>query len=336
MLDLDGAALVANWRWLSEQAGHACGAAIKADGYGLGACAVLDQLVAAGARDFYVSSWAEVAPLGKTADGVGVAVLHGVREADLPVALTSPARPILNSAEQVVRWREAGGGACDVMVDTGMNRLGLRPEEATSGLLDGLRIDTLMSHLACADDPDHPLNGQQLNRFQEVAARVPARRRSFANSAGILLGRDYGFDLARPGIGLYGGRQGAAMGPIRPVVRPRAEVIQRRIVPAGETVGYGATWVAADTTVAILNVGYADGYLRALGPGGAAYAGDSRCPILGRVSMDLLTVDVTGAGVGEGDWLHLDFDLPVVAARAGVSQYELLTGLGARYQRNWT
>jgi alanine racemase len=336
-LDLDGSALAANWRWLNDRAGVPCGAAIKADGYGLGARAVLDRLAAAGARDFFVSTWDEAARLGPLPGGTGLSVLHGVRGADMAAALAGPARPVLNSSEQVARWRAAGGGACDVMVDTGMNRLGLTSAEAVSGLLDGLAIDTLMSHLACADEPDHPLNAQQLHAFRAVAAAVPARRRSLANSAGILLGREYGFDLARPGLALYGGRQGRGMDPIRPVVRPAAEVIQRRIVPAGGTVGYGATWTApADTTVAILNLGYADGFLRSLGPGATAFAGDRPCPVLGRVSMDLLAVDASGTGVGEGDWLHLEHDLPAMAARSGLSQYELLTGLGARYQRRWT
>ena len=336
-LDLDGGALVANWRWLAARAGTACGAAIKADGYGLGARAVLDRLAAAGARDFFVSTWAEVEALGPLPGGTTLSVLHGVRGEDLPLALASPARPVLNSAEQVRRWREAGGGACDVMVDTGMNRLGLRPAEAASGLLDGLAIDTLMSHLACADEPDHPLNARQLAAFRALVPVIQARRYSLANSAGIVLGRDYAFDLVRPGLALYGGRQAGAMDAIRPVVTPSAQVIQRRRVEPGETVGYGATWTAAvPTEVAILNLGYADGYARALGPDGVAWAGSTACPLLGRVSMDLMAVDVSAVSVGEGDWMQLENDLPVMASRAGVSQYELLTGLGHRYQRLWT
>jgi len=336
-LDLDGAALVGNWRWVAARAGTACGAAIKADGYGLGARAVMDRLAAAGARDFFVSTWGEAERLGALPDGLVLSVLHGARAGDMGWALAGPARPVLNSPEQVARWRTAGGGPCDVMVDTGMNRLGLTPEQALSGLLDGLAIDTLMSHLACADEPGHALNAHQLAAFGAVAAAVPARRRSLANSAGVLLGRDYGFDLVRPGLALYGGRQGDGMAAIRPVVRPAAEVIQRRTVPTGGTVGYGATWTAAaPTAVAILNIGYADGYARALGPGGAAHAGDIRCPVIGRVSMDLLAVDVTEADVGEGDWLALDFDVAGAAERCGRSQYELLTGLGRRYQRRWT
>lgn len=336
-LDLDGEALVANWRWLGTRCGVACGAAVKADGYGLGARGVAARLVAAGCRDVYVSTWAEAAALGPLPPGVGLSVLHGLRASDVPVALAGTARPVLSSAEQVSRWRAAGGGACDVMVDTGMNRLGIRPEEAVSGLLDGLEVDTLMSHLACAEDPGHPMNQRQLQAMRAVRSAVPARRYSLANSAGVMLGRDYAFDLARPGLALYGGRPAAGMEAIRPVVTRAAEVIQRRRVEAGETVGYGAGWTAdGPRAIAVLNLGYADGFFRALGPGGAAWAGDRRCPVAGRVSMDLLAVDVTGADVREGDWLTIDRDLTVAAAASGLSQYELLTGLGARYQRRWT
>lgn len=336
-LDLDGDALVANWRWLAERSGTACGAAIKADGYGLGARAVLTRLADAGARDFFVSTWSELTAIDAMPQSLSISVLHGVREEDMGVALGSGARPMLNSPAQVRRWREAGGGPCDVMVDTGMNRLGLRPEEATSGLLDGMAVKLLVSHLACADEPASAMNARQLAAFRDAAAGVPAQRYSLANSAGIMLGRDYAFDLVRPGLAIYGGRQGRAMDGIRPVVRPHAQVIQRRKAEPGETVGYGATWrAAAPTEVAILNVGYADGYVRPLGPGGCVWAGDARCPVLGRVSMDLLAVDVRDADVGEGDWLALEHDLPAMAERSGVSQYELLTGLGARYQRRWT
>ena len=215
-LTLDRAALQHNWRWLAETAGTECGAAIKADGYGIGARGAMGTLFEAGCRTFYVSSWAEAEELGPLPDGVNLAVLHGVGPDDVEAALASGARPVLNSAEQVARWKEiAPGRPCDAMVDTGMNRLGLRPEE--SGCLEGLTIDTLMSHLACADE-DHPLNATQLERFREVAAAVPAKRTSLANSAGICLGRDYAFDLVRPGIALYGGEPRAeAAGHIRQV-----------------------------------------------------------------------------------------------------------------------
>ena len=338
-LILDSAALVANWRWLdAASVGAACGAAVKADGYGLGAPAVVARLAAAGCRDFFVSSWAEAAALGDWPADLALSVLHGLRAEDVAFALDHPARPVLNSAEQVARWKAAGGGACDVMVDTGMNRLGLTPAEATSGLLDGLAIDTLMSHFACADEPDSALNGRQRDSFLAVAAAIPARRLSLANSAGICLGSDCALGLTRPGLALYGGiPHPAAAGHIRPVVRPEAQVVQRRVGRAGESVGYGATHVLAeDTAIGILNVGYADGYLRAFSGRGRVFAGDRALPVLGRVSMDLIAVGLGDATVGEGDWLALDLDLPRASAQSGLSQYELLTALGHRYQRSWT
>lgn len=335
-LRLDGQALADNWRALARLSGPAaCGAAVKADGYGLGAAAVVARLAAAGCRQFYVATWAEAAAL--PADTPSVAVLHGVRAADMPAALNGAARPVLNTAAQVARWRAAGGGACDVMVDTGMNRLGVSPGEIAAGLLDGLAIDTLMSHLACADE-DSAMNARQRDLFAAVAAGVPARRRSLANSAGIALGAEYRFDLTRPGLALYGGVPRPALADvIRPVVQPEAEVLQRRRVRAGETVGYNAAWTApADTEVAILNIGYADGYYRGFSDRGKARVGDVLLPVIGRVSMDLVAIDATAAPeLAEGDWVAIDLRLPLAAAASGMSQYELLTGLGRRYGRVW-
>jgi len=336
-LHLDSAALKANWHWLAKASGAArCGAAIKANGYGLGAIEVLGHLKAAGCRDFFVATWHEAAEVLPHLDGASLSVLHGVRAEDMAFALASPVRPVLNTPGQVARWKAAGGGACDVMIDTGMNRLGLDPRDL-GDVLDGLRIETLMSHLACADE-DHSLNAAQLAAFRDVAARVPAIRYSLANSAGILLGPDYGFDLTRPGLALYGGLPRAeAAGGITQVVRPHAQVLQRRRVRAGESVGYGATFVAAEAReAAVLNIGYADGYLRGFSGRGAALRGGQRLPLLGRVSMDLVAVDVTDApDVAEGDWLELEYDLPIASAQSGLSQYELLTGMGRRYARVW-
>jgi len=215
-----------------------------------------------------------------------------------------------------------------------MNRLGLRSEEV--GCLDGLNIDTLMSHLACADQ-DHSLNGRQLRAFREVKAAVPAKRYSLANSAGICLGRDYAFDLVRPGLALYGGMpRDEAQDHIRQVARVEAQVVQRRTIRAGESCGYGATFVAqTDTEAAILNIGYADGYLRGFSSRGRAFAGDKELPVIGRVSMDLIAVDCGQADVAEGNWVALDYDLPSASAQSGLSQYELLTGLGHRFERRW-
>ncbi|GGJ62284.1 alanine racemase [Sphingopyxis bauzanensis] len=336
-LRLSSEALVANWRWLARQSGAAaCGAALKADGYGLGASAVMRHLSAAGCCDFFVATWAEAVALMPLPAGVSLSVLHGVGESDMVAARLLPARPVLNSVEQVRRWREAGEGRpCDVMIDTGMNRLGLRVEEALSGALNGLTIETLHSHLASADE-DSDQNVRQLAAFRAIREQIPARRYSLANSAGICLGSDFAFDLTRPGIALYGGTpRGEARGHIQQVAFPEARVLQVRAVPAGETVGYGASWTASrDSRIAVVNLGYADGYRRChAGSGGGTWQGQA-LPLVGRVSMDLTAFDASEAvGIGEGDWLSLDYELLTVSAQSGLSQYELLTGLGKRFER---
>ncbi|KTT70606.1 alanine racemase [Sphingomonas endophytica] len=341
-LYLSSDALVANWRALARLSGAAaCGAAVKADGYGLGAREVVARLLDAGCRDFFVANWAEAQAIADLIVGgdATIAVLHGVREADLPLPDLPGVRPVLSTPAQVARWRSvAPGGECDVMVDTGMNRLGVAPAEIAAGLLDGLTIDTLMSHLACADEPGHALNAVQRERFVALAGRTAARRLSLANSAGIALGADYHFDLTRPGLALYGGVPVAALaGAICPVATIAAEVLQCRTVRAGETVGYNATWTApADTRVAIVNLGYADGYRRALSDRGCAFARDAALPVIGRVSMDLIALDISAADVREGDWVRFDDDPVHVAQVSGVSQYELLTGLGRRFARHWS
>ena len=314
-LTVDRAALVQNWRWLADRAGVPAGAAIKANGYGLGAREAMEALYGVGCRDFFVSVWSEAEELGPVPEGASLVVLHGVGADDLDAALAGKARPVLNTVEQVARWKEAASGmACDVMIDTGMNRLGLRPDE------------------------DHDFNARQLTRFGEVAAAVPARRYSFANSAGICLGPDYSFDLVRPGLALYGGiPRREAEGHIRQVARVEAQVVQRRTVRTGESCGYGATFIAdADTEAAILNIGYADGYLRGFSSKGAAFAGEYALPVLGRVSMDLIAVRCDAAPqLREGEWVELDYDLPTASEASGLSQYELLTTLGSRFERRW-
>jgi alanine racemase len=308
---------------------------VKADGYGLGACEVTRLLAEAGCRDFFVSTWAEAEALGPLPASAQLSVLHGVGPEDAEAALAIDARPVLNTAEQVARWKEiAPGQSCDVMIDTGMNRLGLRPEDID--MLDGLVIETLMSHLACADEAS-AMNEVQRDRFAAVAATVTARRYSLANSAGICLGRDYAFDLVRPGLAHYGGvPRDEAIGNIAQVAFPEAEVVQRRTIKAGETCGYGATWTAgADTEAAIVNIGYADGYLRCFA--GKGSANGHSLPLIGRVSMDLIALNASAApGLREGDWVTLDYDLPSAAEASGLSQYELLTGLSDRLERRWT
>ncbi|MFM9828241.1 MAG: alanine racemase [Sphingomonas sp.] len=330
-LRLDSAALAGNWRSLDALSGDAaCGAAVKADGYGLGAEQVVAALAAAGCRDFFVATWAEAAALAGI--GVSVVVLHGVRAEDMAVALSGIARPVLNSAEQVARWRSAGGGLCDIMVDTGMNRLGIAARNIASGLLDGLMIDTLMSHLACADE-DSAMNESQRKAFASLVGATSARRMSLANSAGIGLGRAFAFDLTRPGLALYGGVPRPELAAMRQVAYPEAQIVQRRRVRAGETVGYNATYTArTDTEVAIVHIGYADGYWRGFSGSGTARMEGAVLPVIGRVSMDLAAIDVSAApALAEGDWVSMEYALPEAARRSGLSQYELLTGLGNRF-----
>lgn len=341
-LSLSIDALQSNWRWLAAQSGHAaCGAAVKANAYGLGARGAAQHLQSAGCRDFFVATWAEAADLLPILSGdSGLSVLHGVRDEDMVMAAASKARPVLNSVEQVARWRQAGEGrTCDVMVDTGMNRLGVTMEEALSGVLDGLSICTLVSHLASADE-DVPQNGEQLARFQALKADIAADRYSLANSAGICLGADYAFDLTRPGLALYGGiARDACLGHIRQVVFPEVQALQTRTVKAGTPVGYNATYTPAqDQRVAIINLGYADGYLRCFSGGkGSAHFQGQALKLIGRVSMDLVALAIPeGCAVTEGDWVAIDYDLAETAAASGLSQYELLTGLGQRYDRIWS
>jgi alanine racemase len=338
-LRLSRDALIANWRWLAGRSGAAaCGAAVKADGYGVGAAEVVRTLRSVGCRDIFVATWAEALALNGTIGDGNLSVLHGVRSVDMAAAMVSSARPVLNSVEQVARWREAGDGRpCDVMVDTGMNRLGLSVEQAMGGALDGLTIDTLMSHLACADE-DSPMNADQLAAFRAVAAAVPARRASLANSAGICLGSDYAFGLTRPGLALYGGiPRVEAMGHIGRVAIPEAAVLQVRTLRRGDSVGYGATWRApTDGQLAIINYGYADGYLRSFSDRGSASFEGTRLPVVGRVSMDLTALWCgTGPTPLEGQYVAMNFDLSDAAQASGLSPYELLTGLSRRFNRYW-
>ncbi len=312
------------------------GAAIKADGYGLGASDVMVALHEAGCRTFFVSTYAEAAELGEVPGDSALVVLHGPAGEDVELALASSARPMLNSVEQVERWKQvASGRSCDVMVDTGMNRLGLRAEE--TAVLDSLSIDTLHSHLACADE-ETSSNARQLEQFSDVATVIAAKRYSLANSAGICLGPDYSFDLVRPGLSLYGGIPRAeAQGHIRQVVRVEAQVVQRRTIRAGESCGYGGAFAAeADVEAAIVNLGYADGFLRGFSSSGSAFAGEFALPVLGRVSMDLIALGCDAAqDLKEGDWVEIDYDLPSASQASGLSQYELLTILGHRFERRW-
>lgn len=334
-LRLDTDALAENWRALSRLSGAAeAGAAVKADAYGLGVDRAVPALLGAGAKDFFVAHWSEVAGVLVHVPAAQVSVLHGpMTHADAEYARATGVRPVINSLQQASVWLEAGGGACDLMIDTGINRLGLPMVEIGDPLIARLKIHTLMSHLASADE-DNVLNALQLQRFGEACSALPARRRSLANSAGIALGPSYAFDLTRPGLALYGGVPRAELGEeIRQVVFLQAAIIQTRHILPGESVGYNAAFTASEPMrTGTVSLGYADGFLRCWGGKGALAHGDVRLPLLGKVSMDMVVVDLSAAPeLKEGDWLEVPYALPEASALTGLSQYELLTLLGTRF-----
>ncbi|MEJ2409151.1 MAG: alanine racemase [Novosphingobium sp.] len=334
-LGFDPDALRSNWQVLDRLSGQArAGAAVKADGYGIGARAVVPVLHAAGCRDFFVAHWTEARVLQDVAAPGSISVLHGpLTDADVAFAKASGATPVINSLKQARRWLAGGGGRCHLMVDTGMNRLGLPMADLGDEAVAALEVDGLLSHLVSAEE-DVAFNAVQRDRWRQACAAVPHQRASLANSAGIALGPDYHGDLTRPGLALYGGVPRAEMADaIRQVVRPQAAILQVRNVEAGETIGYNATFTApAPMRVGTVALGYADGYLRCWSGQGRFHAGGRTLPVLGRISMDMTVIDLADApDVGEGDWVTADYALPDASAATGLSQYELLTVLGHRF-----
>lgn len=333
-LRLDGAALVANWKHMAKLSGSAAtGAAVKANAYGLGAREVAPRLWAAGCRDFFVAHWGEAAEIADLVPAQNIYVLNGIFEEDVVQARELGAIPVLNSPAQIALWRASGGGLCHVMLDSGMNRLGLGPEQFNPMLFEGMDIDIAMSHLASADEITSQ-NAAQLANFIAMLQHIGFRRRSLANSCGITLGADYHFDLTRPGISLYGG---LALDGLQQVAYPEARILQVRDLPAGSPVGYNYTYVAkSDIRVATVAIGYADGYDRALSNIGTALVDGAELPVIGRVSMDLVTLDISNApSLSENDWVTMRFNLDAQAKLSGVSPYELLTGMGSRSDRHW-
>jgi alanine racemase len=347
-IDLD--ALAGNFAALRARAGGAeLAPAVKADGYGLGAADIADRLWSEGARSFYVARLAEGVALRQALgdrDAV-IYVLDGATPGSGDTLQGASLTPVLNSLPQIEAWNahaRSGRLKAALHIDTGMNRLGLRPEEmkvlvGATDRLKRLDLDLVISHLACADDPAHPLNARQLERFEDAAALLPHARRSLANSAGLFLGEAYRFDQARPGISLYGGGpEGVPHPEIRAVATVEAPILQVRVVPRGESVGYGADWTAPDTTrVAIVAAGYADGVLRASHPNGQVWFDGARRRLLGRVSMDLIAVEITDCDAARpGARVELfGSNLPIdeAAAAAGTSAYELLTRVAPRAHR---
>ncbi len=336
-LRIDLQAIVANWRDLAARApGTETAAVVKADAYGLGAAEVARALAGEGARSFFVALAEEGAALRRVlGPGPAIFVLSGHMAGDAALIREAGLVPMLNSPEQAARHLESGPLPFGVQLDTGMNRLGLESADwlALAPTLLPMRPALVMSHLACADEPDHPANAAQLDEFRRMTGDIAAPR-SLAATGGILLGRAYHFDLTRPGIGIYGG---APFAGARPVVGLSLPVIQTRALAAGEGVGYGLSWTApAPARIATVAAGYADGLPRALsGTGLRLWSGDVACPVVGRVSMDMITVDVTQlAEVPETlDILGPHQGVDALAGLAGTIGYEILTSLGTRYGR---
>ncbi|CAN7387535.1 alanine racemase [Phenylobacterium sp. LjRoot164] len=353
-LTIDLAALRTNYSLIAERAAPARAAAVvKADAYGLGAERVVRTLAEAGCRDFFVAVITEALSLVTHAPAEArIYVLNGLPPGAEAVCADAGVVPVLNSLPQIERWRAEARRrgvrlACVVQVDSGMSRLGLAPgdiDNLPAGLMDDVEVVLVMSHLACGDTPGAAANQEQLARFEALADRIgPALPRSLANSAGVFIAPEFRQDLVRPGLALYGAApiDGAAS-PVRPVVRLEARVIQLRSIEAGAGVGYGLTYVAREPRrLASVSVGYADGWPRRLGGRAAAYFGDVRLPIVGRVSMDSMTLDVSDLPAGalsEGDFVDLiglNQTLEAVAAGAETIAYEILTGLGKRYSRTY-
>lgn len=336
IIDLD--AIAANWRALDRQSGPGTetAATLKADAYGTGLAPVARALAGAGARSFFVALAEEGAAL-RAVQGPGpfIGVFSGHMAGDAALLREAALVPMLNSPEQARRHLSAlPGHPFGVQLDSGMNRLGLEPAD-WAALAPGLLPEApvlAMSHLACSDEPDHPMNAAQLASFRAMTEGTGLRR-SLSATGGILLGPDYHFDLARPGIGLHGAAPFAAG---TPAVRLTLPVIQIRAVAPGETVGYGNSWTAAaPARIATVAAGYADGLLRALSHRGRLWAGDTPCPIVGRVSMDLIGVDVTHLPEPPEalDILGPHQGVDALAEAAGTIGYEILTALGARYAR---
>jgi alanine racemase len=349
-IDLD--ALAANYRLFCAKAATAeVAPVVKADGYGLGAAQVAARLWAEGARGFHVARLEEGealrADLGPERPA-SIYVLDGAPTGSAERLIAAGLIPILSSVGQIENYhahaRAEAPLPCGIHVDTGMNRLGLRPEEleAVAGAVDRLdRLDVrlVMSHLACSDEPEARLNARQVGRFKAVRRLFPQARASLANSAGVWLGADYLFDMVRPGVGLYGsGPLGSPDHEIRPVVCFEAPVLDVRAVPVGETVGYGASFTAPEPLrIAVIGAGYADGVLRASSPQGAVWFAGARRRLLGRVSMDLIAVDVTGCEAARpGAMVEIigpNLLLDDAARDAGTVAYEILTRLSPRAER---
>ncbi len=352
-LIIDLGALAENYSFLAARSPKGeTAAAVKADAYGLGLEPVARTLLNSGCRSFFVAVSQEGINLRRLAPDAAIYVLCGLWPDLVDSYIENRLTPVLNTAGDIALWTGRSNAAPYALhVDTGLNRLGL-PMDQLPDFAD-LSPNLVMTHFACADDPENPLNQRQIEAFDQVRAIFPAARASMANSACLLSRNDCRFDLTRPGIALYGGDAvNNVQNPMRPVARLEARILQIRVARKGQSVGYGGTHVfARDTRVAVVGIGYADGYHRALSgsgvplrkvaAGGRGQINGHDVPIIGRISMDLTTFDISALpenSVQQGDWMELINDqIPVdeVAKSAGTIGYEILTSLGQRYARSY-
>lgn len=359
VLTIDLAALIANYRWLDKQAGKAeTGCVVKANAYGLGLAEIANALLAAGCQTFFVAQAKEGEALRAVTKTATIYILNGLAMGSAAWFAKHDLRPCLNAVGELAEWvafcaAEKQAYPAALHIDTGFNRLGLR-EADLADIDSDFTPALIMSHLACADMPDHPMNAAQLARFQNALTHFPNAKASLANSAGILLGDAYHFDMVRAGIGLYGGRpdsndkqgqQGQqARAHVQPVITLQAPILQIRTIKAGETVGYGADFTAEkNMRIAILAIGYGDGYMRQISqtapPFAQAACNGTRLPIIGRISMDLLAVDISALPETQAErgtlleFIGAHISLDEIAQQAGTISYEILTRLGTRARR---
>mgnify|MGYP001451353156 CR=1 FL=1 len=356
-IDLD--ALQDNWRALRDRVAPAeCAAVVKADAYGLGAAEVIPALALAGCRTFFVATPEEARAARLLAPSARLFALDGLFPGAAPLLVAADATPVLSSLAEVEEWAAEAGRLgrrlpAAIQIDTGLNRLGLSLDEikalaAEPRRLAAIDLRLVMSHLACADDPDDPHNAKQRAAFNRRRALLPPAPASLAASDGLMLGAAYHYDLVRPGYALYGGQafRGGPT-PVAPVVTVKARVLQVRTLKPGDDVGYSATWQATrPTRLAIVAAGYADGFARALSAGsgrkgGVVMIAGQKAPVVGRVSMDLITVDITDVAgdVARGDLVTLigpGLAIEAMGRAAGTIGYEVLTRLGPRFVRRHT
>lgn len=355
ILTINLPALRHNYRFLQNKLGKArCGAAVKADAYGLGAIKVAQALQQEACRDFFVAHLDEAIALRPHLSAESaIYVMHGSPVGYEAEFLEFNCTPVLNSLEQIAAWRALATAQqktlpAIVQLDTGMSRMGMSPQEVQAWLADpaitqGIQVTHLMSHLACAEDQQDPMNQQQLQTFRALRAQLPACGATLANSSGIFLGSEFHFDMARPGAALYGVAPVAGQpNPMQAVASLQAKIIQVRTIAAGAGVGYSMTYRApAARTIATVAVGYADGWLRSLSNRGVAYIAGQAAPMVGNVSMDTITLDVSNVDAAQlypgapVDLLSATNTVDTVARLAHTIGYEILTSLGQRYHRHY-